>query len=103
MAREAFEETGLRLDPDELDLVAVTHWHPPDRTARIGMSFHCTADPTRHGLPTRREPHKCVRQLWAPIEDLPQPLLRYTQIGVDLVPDRAPLRRRRLAGSRRPA
>jgi 8-oxo-dGTP pyrophosphatase MutT (NUDIX family) len=84
MVREAFEETGLQLAPDELEFVAVTHWHPPDGPPRIGMFFHCAADPARHGTPTVLEPDKCVRQVWAPIGDLPQPLLRYTQIGVEL-------------------
>lgn len=84
MVREAFEETRLRLAPDELELIAVTHWYPPDGTPRIGMFFHCAADPARHGTPAVLETDKCVRQVWAPIGDLPRPLLRYTQIGVDL-------------------
>lgn len=84
MAREAFEETGLLLQPDELQLAAVTHWLPPDGTARIGLFFHCAADPGRHGQPTVREPDKCVRLRWAPLDDLPRPLLRYTKIGVEL-------------------
>ncbi|WP_426512990.1 NUDIX domain-containing protein [Dactylosporangium sp. McL0621] len=84
MAREAFEETGLRLQPDELQLAAATHWHPPDGTPRIGLFFHRTAHPDRHGQPTVREPEKCPQLQWAPLDDLPQPVLRYTEIGVEL-------------------
>ena len=84
MAREAFGETGLRLPPEELRLVAVTHWYPPDGTPRVGTFFHIDADPARHGTPPVTEPSKCVRQMWAPLDDLPQPLLRYTEIGIEL-------------------
>ena len=84
MAREAFEETRLRVPADELRLVAVAHWHPPDGTPRVGMFFHLEADPARHGEPVIAEPGKCRELRWAPMTALPTPLLRYTEIGIDL-------------------
>ncbi|MGI5185419.1 NUDIX domain-containing protein [Dactylosporangium sp. CA-152071] len=84
MAREAFEETGLRLPPNELQMVALTHWYPPDSTPRVGVFFHLEADPARHGEPVITEPDKCAQLLWAPQDALPAPLLRYTAIGIEL-------------------
>ncbi|WP_433616924.1 NUDIX domain-containing protein [Dactylosporangium sp. CA-139114] len=64
-AREAFEEIGLLLPPAELRLAAVAHWHPPDGTPRIGLFFHCTADPGRHGRPVRwREGAGCTTSVF---------------------------------------
>ncbi|MEV0136824.1 NUDIX domain-containing protein [Dactylosporangium sp. NPDC050688] len=84
MAREAFEETGLRLPPAQLRVVAMTHWHPPDGVPRIGVFFHLEADPAVHGEPVIAEPAKCAELRWAPLDALPRPLLRYTEIGVEL-------------------
>jgi 8-oxo-dGTP diphosphatase len=84
MAREAFEETGLRLPPQQLQVVAMTHWHPPDGIPRIGVFFHLEADPAMHGVPAIAEPAKCAELRWAPLHALPTPLLRYTAIGVEL-------------------
>lgn len=84
MAREAFEETRLRLPADQLRMVAVAHWHPPDGIPRVGMFFHLEADPARHGDPVIAEPAKCRDLRWAPLDALPTPLLRYTEIGIGL-------------------
>lgn len=84
MAREAFEETGLRLPPHELRMVAMTHWYPPGGKPRIGVYFHIEADPQRHGQPALLEPDKCVELRWADLDALPSPLLRYTEIGIHL-------------------
>jgi 8-oxo-dGTP pyrophosphatase MutT (NUDIX family) len=84
MAREALEETGLTLPPQDLQMVAMTHWHPPDGVPRIGVFFHLEADPAVHGVPVIAEPAKCAQLRWAPLDALPSPLLRYTAIGVEL-------------------
>jgi len=84
MAREALEETGLRLPPQHLQVVAMTHWYPPDEVPRIGVFFHLEADPAVHGVPFIAEPAKCAELRWAPLDALPSPLLRYTAIGVEL-------------------
>ena len=84
MAREAFEETGLRLPPAQLRMVAMAHWHPPDGVPRVGVFFHLEADPAVHGEPFIAEPAKCAELRWAPLDALPRPLLRYTEIGVEL-------------------
>jgi 8-oxo-dGTP pyrophosphatase MutT (NUDIX family) len=84
MTREALEETGLRLPPQQLQVVAMTHWHPPDGVPRIGVFFHLEADPAVHGVPFIAEPAKCAELRWAPLDALPSPLLRYTAIGVEL-------------------
>ncbi len=85
MVREAFEETGLRLPAEQLRVAAITHWYPPDGVPRIGVFFHLEADPPRHGEPRIAEPAKCGELRWAPLEALPAPLLRYTEIGVELL------------------
>ena len=84
MAREAFEETGLRLPAEQLQVVAMAQWYLPDATPRIGVFFQLDADPARHGEPAIAEPAKCLQQRWAPKDALPAPLLRYTAIGVEV-------------------
>ncbi|MEV6927104.1 NUDIX domain-containing protein [Dactylosporangium sp. NPDC051485] len=90
MAREALEETGLRLPPHLLQVVAMTHWYPPDATPRIGVYFHLEASPAVHGVPFIAEPAKCAELRWAPLDALPSPLLRYAAIGVELYRSRRP-------------
>ncbi|WP_344614801.1 NUDIX domain-containing protein [Dactylosporangium salmoneum] len=68
MAREAWEETGLRLPPHLLRVVAMTHWHPPDRVPRIGVFFHLEADPAAHGVPRIAR----VAELWRVKRRLPE-------------------------------
>ncbi len=86
MAWEAYEETCLRLPPAQLRLVAMTHWHPPDGVPRIGVFFHLEVevDPAVHGEPVIAEPAKCAELRWSPLDVLPKPLLRDTEIGVEL-------------------
>lgn len=84
MAREAFEETALRLPPAQLRVAAMTHWLPADGVPRIGVFFHLEADPAVHGEPVIAEPAKCAELRWEPLDALPRPLLRYTEIGVEL-------------------
>lgn len=84
MAREALEETGLRLPPAQLRVAAMTHRHPPDGVPRIGVFFHLEADPAPHGKPVIAEPAKCAELRGAPLDAPPRPLLRHTEIGIEL-------------------
>src|SRR5215469_4434136 len=55
-AREALEETGLAIDPDDLAFAHLCHHADPDGLARIGVFF------TAHrwaGQPVNAEPHLC--------------------------------------------
>lgn len=79
MAREAWEEAGLRLDPAALALSHVMHRRSDDER----VSFFFRAERWR-GEPANREPHKCSRLAWFPLEALPGNVVPYVRQGIDL-------------------
>ncbi|RVT53729.1 NUDIX hydrolase [Rubrivivax albus] len=77
MCREATEEAGLALRPDDLDLAHVIHRRSDGE--RLSVFFRA-----RHwqGEPVNREPHKCSHLGWFPLDALPQPMVPYVQHGM---------------------
>ncbi|MFK3980574.1 NUDIX domain-containing protein [Micromonospora sp. NPDC050397] len=76
--REAREEIGLPLSPDEPRLAATVHHRNPTGYARIGLVFAVPHDPGRHGLPFNAEPHKCAKIEWFPTALLSSNTYPYT-------------------------
>ncbi|WP_159945319.1 MULTISPECIES: NUDIX domain-containing protein [unclassified Nocardiopsis] len=77
--REAWEETGLRLDPTHLDMVALIHHRQDADHTRIGVFF---ASERWQNQPYNREPDKCARLLWADPAHLPSNTIAYPAEGI---------------------
>jgi 8-oxo-dGTP pyrophosphatase MutT (NUDIX family) len=74
-AREAYEETGIVLDPAGLRSVLTMHQRNPDGQARFGFFF----EPGRwDGEPVNREPGKHSEPVWADPAALPADTVDYT-------------------------
>jgi 8-oxo-dGTP pyrophosphatase MutT (NUDIX family) len=81
--REAREEVGLRLEPGDVRLAATVHLLSAAGQGRLGLFFHVTHDPGRHGEPVNAEPHKCAGIGWYPADGPPVPTVPYTVAGVE--------------------
>ncbi len=80
MAREAWEETGIRINVRDLSVVHVMHRAP----AGVGgerIDFFLTA--TRwSGQPTIMEPDKCDELSWHPFDELPSNIIPYVSAAL---------------------
>lgn len=79
--REAREETGLELTPDDLRVALVMHHRAPGETPRTGWFFE--AGYGTGGEPYNREPHKCSELVWHPLAALPDDMVAYCRAGLD--------------------
>lgn len=77
--READEEIGVRIRPEDLRHVHTAHITAPGRDPRLGLFFA-----THHwdGEPENREPAKCYRLAWFDLDDLPEDLIDYPATGI---------------------
>jgi 8-oxo-dGTP pyrophosphatase MutT (NUDIX family) len=81
LVREAVEEAGLVIEPEDLELVHTVHLlGHADAEPRIHVFFRATA---WCGEPEVREPDLCVRWEWWPLEGLPEPMVPYTRAAID--------------------
>ncbi|MFF9458119.1 NUDIX domain-containing protein [Streptomyces flaveolus] len=81
LAREAFEEAGLVIDPSDLELVHTVHtMDRPDSRPRIQLFFR-----SRHweGTPEVREPDRCLAWKWWDAKDLPEQIVPYTRVAIE--------------------
>ena len=76
--REAREEVGIALDPEELEVVGVMHRLSDDE--RIDFFL---ATSSWYGEIRNREPHKCDRLVWHPMDVLPGNVIPYVQRAVE--------------------
>ncbi|HEY5833792.1 methyltransferase domain-containing protein [Streptomyces sp.] len=81
MIREAHEEIGVELAPDELEAALVMQHRAPDGRARIGWFFAARHDSARE--PVNREPGKCSELGWYPLDALPDDMVAYCRAGLD--------------------
>jgi SAM-dependent methyltransferase/ADP-ribose pyrophosphatase YjhB (NUDIX family) len=82
MIREALEEIGVDLAPDELEAALVMQHRAPDGQARIGWFFVAhQADGAAE--PVNREPDKCSELGWYPMAELPDDMVAYCRAGID--------------------
>jgi 8-oxo-dGTP pyrophosphatase MutT (NUDIX family) len=79
LAREAFEEAGLVIDPADLELVHTVHTVDPGARPRMQLFFR-----PRHweGTPEKREPDRCLAWEWWDAKDLPEPIVPYTRVAI---------------------
>src|SRR5262249_54391965 len=84
LIREAREEVGIRIHPDEPRMAAVVHHRNPEGVGRIGFFFEVPSRSEAQGEPLNAEPSKCSRIAWTPLDCLPHDTYPYTAAGVDL-------------------
>ncbi len=75
---EAWQETGVHIDPTELDMVALIHHRQDADHTRIGVFFACEQC---SGQPYR-EPDKCAGLSWTDPTDLPANTIDYPAAGI---------------------
>lgn len=78
-ARELFEETDVKADPDRLELLHVVHHRQEDGSDRIGFFFLATE---WEGTPRNKEPEKCLALQWFADHDLPEDIIEYPEAGL---------------------
>lgn len=78
MAREAFEEAGLTIAPQDLALSHVMH----RRSEAERVSFFFSAA-RWSGEPVNREPHKCSELAWYPVDALPVNMVPYVRHAIE--------------------
>lgn len=77
--REAREEVGVDVNPDDTRFVTVIHHRVPGREARIGFFF---AASRWRGVPVNAEPDKCARVVWVDPADPPAHTFGYSVAGL---------------------
>lgn len=78
MAREAMEEAGLKIKPQDLEFAHVMH--------RMGnqerVDFFFTAKEWT-GIPTNKEPEKCDDLSWYPLSSMPENVIPYVKHAIE--------------------
>lgn len=80
--REAREEIGVTIDPDEPQMVTTVHHRNAVGLARIGLVFTVEHNTLRHGEAANTEPHKCAKIEWFPVDMLPSNTYVYTAAAI---------------------
>ncbi|WP_239484322.1 NUDIX domain-containing protein [Streptomyces sp. CS081A] len=80
LVREAREETGLVVDPDDVRAAVVVHHRAPGGSARVGFFFEVRR---WTGMPRIMEPQLCDGMGWFPFAALPEPMVGYCRAGLD--------------------
>ncbi|MFJ8674556.1 methyltransferase domain-containing protein [Streptomyces sp. NPDC093589] len=83
MIREAAEELGLRLRPEDLRVALVMQHRAPDPAARPRIGWFFEAAYGAGGEPANREPDKCSQLDWFPWDGLPDDMVAYCRAGLD--------------------
>ncbi|MFY7066925.1 NUDIX hydrolase [Nocardiopsis changdeensis] len=78
-ARETVEETGVVIDPADLEIAALVHHRQDPSHTRVGAFFACRR---WRGEPYNREPDKCTGLVWADPVALPQATIDYPAAGI---------------------
>jgi 8-oxo-dGTP diphosphatase len=76
--REAHEEIGLNLQPEDLNVVHIMH----RKSEEERVDFFLVVK-HRTGEPTNQEPHKCDDLRWYPLEALPVNIIPYIKQGLE--------------------
>ena len=81
MIREAKEETGIELKPEDLKLVHVMHRKEPNEE-RVDFFFVVER---WSGEPKIMEPHKCDDLRWFNVNNLPDKIILYIKQVIDCI------------------
>jgi 8-oxo-dGTP diphosphatase len=76
--REALEEIGVRIDPQDMDFAGVFHRHSDDE--RVDFFFRVQK---WDGDPVNAEPAKCNDLCWVGIDDLPGNTIPYIRQAIE--------------------
>ncbi|WP_327373052.1 NUDIX domain-containing protein [Streptomyces sp. NBC_01216] len=80
IVREAEEEAGLLIDPDDVELVHVVHMiDKPGAQPRMGLVLRAHR---WQGTPEVREPDRCTSWGWFDPTQLPEPIVPYTAAAI---------------------
>jgi ADP-ribose pyrophosphatase YjhB (NUDIX family) len=79
MIREAREEAGIEIAPDDIAVVGVMHQHDPYEEY---IDFFLTAR-SWQGEICNREPHKCSELAWYPLDRLPPNVIPYVRQALE--------------------
>ncbi|MEU9416922.1 NUDIX domain-containing protein [Streptomyces sp. NPDC048272] len=82
IVREAREEGGLMIQPEDLELVHVVHVLDEGGDGRPRMQLVFRANAWEGDLEVR-EPDKCVSWGWWPLDALPEPIVPYTRAAIE--------------------
>lgn len=77
--REAREEVGVHVEPDDLRHVHTVHVAGSGPVPRLGMFFEAR---NWVGEPVNREPEKCSAVEWFPVDALPDDVIPYPLAGI---------------------
>ncbi|MCX5199232.1 NUDIX domain-containing protein [Streptomyces sp. NBC_00249] len=81
LVREAQEEAGLLIDPDDVHLAHLVHIvDEPGGQPRMQLVFRARR---WQGTPEVREPDRCLSWDWWPAEALPDPVVPYTRAAIE--------------------
>lgn len=86
-AREAEEEVGVMIDPDDLRCVHTIHVNGSGPEPRLGLFFEARQ---WIGEPVNREPDKCAAVRWFLLGDLPEQIIDYPAAGIRAYRDGVP-------------
>jgi len=79
VVREALEEIGVIVDPDDLRCVHAMHVQHEGEEPRVGFFFEATR---WIGKPENCEPEKCAAVQWFDLTDLPDGMIPYPAAGI---------------------
>ncbi|MCG7522905.1 phosphotransferase [Streptomyces sp. OfavH-34-F] len=80
LVREAYEETGLVVDPGDVRAAVTLHHRAPAGGARVGFFFEVRR---WSGTPKVMEPEVCDAMEWFAYDALPEPMVAYCRAGLD--------------------
>ncbi|MFF4344929.1 phosphotransferase [Kitasatospora sp. NPDC001540] len=80
LIREAREETGVVVDPDDVRHAVTVHHRGPGGDSRVGLVFEVLR---WNGEPAIREPDLCDAMGWYPLADLPAGMVAYCRAALD--------------------
>lgn len=79
--REAAEEIGLVLAPEQVEAALVIQHKPPVGRPRMGWFFAAELPPGAR--PVNAEPDKCAGIGWYPLDDVPADTVAYCRAGLE--------------------
>jgi ADP-ribose pyrophosphatase YjhB (NUDIX family) len=77
--RACRDDVGVELTPDDLELASVVHYNAPDRE---GIDFFLCAR-NWLGEPTNLKPDEYADVLWAPVDSLPDGVIKYVRRALE--------------------